>query len=130
MKCTGAGKQTELEFAYSLRDRGQGGCCGPLVSLRLRGSALKEITAALDCFSATHVLSRAEQGAGKYEMCAGHWYDVSLVLGAAGEAHSNSVWESFKTSLFVMTSKGAGWDYKEMYNRFTSVYRDKLAGNH
>lgn len=128
MKCAGVGSQTELEFMYSLWARGNA-CRGPLVSLRLRGHALEQITAALSHLDATDILDRASVGPDKYEMCAAHWYDVSLAVGAMAEAYSKPEWESFKTSIFIMTSKGAEWDYREMYNRFTSFYRAKLAGN-
>lgn len=128
MRCTGVGKQTELEFAYSLRNR-TNECRGPLVKLRLQEPALGRISSALDCFDAGHALSRAADPAGGYEMCAAHWYDVSMVVGAAGEAFQNATWESLKTSIFIMTSKGAGWDYREMFNRFTSFYQAKMAGN-
>lgn len=133
-RCTGVkGKQTELEFAYSLWSRNGNECRGPLVRLRLQGIAYEGIVAALDCVGVTDVLHAAavkelSDKGGSFQMCACHWVDVMTVVGGMGEAHKNPVWTTLKTSLFVMVSKAADWDWRELDNRFTSFHQAKLAG--
>lgn len=133
-QCTGIkGRQTELEFAYSLWSRTSNECRGPLVQLGLRGIAYKGIVAALDCVEAADVLRAAavkelsDEG-GSFQMCASHWFDLMTVVGGMAEAHEHSVWAQLKTSLFVMISRAAGWDYREVANRFTSFHQARLAG--
>lgn len=134
MTCKGvSGKQTELEFAYSLWSREGSECRGPLAKLTLRGHAFKGIVAALDCLDASRALiSRADgmvtAAGGRFEMCAAHWYDVAMVVGGMAEAHKQPVWQQLNTSLFIMISKAVGWDYREVMNRFTSFRQAKLAG--
>lgn len=129
-RCTGVeGKQTELEFAYSLWSRTGNECRGPLVKLGLQGIAYRGIVAALDCVGVTDVLRAAakelsDEG-GSFQMCACHWYDVMMVVGGMAEAHNNPVWAQLKDSLFVMISRAAGWDYREVANRFTSFHQAK-----
>lgn len=127
MKCTGEDKQTPHGFMRAMWNR-RSECCGPLVDLRIKSSSVAQMATALDVVEASHVLSQADQGDGSYIMCAAHWYDVSLVIGGAGEAYENDVWKTLRTTLFAMTSLSAGWDYREMSNRFASFYRAKTGG--
>lgn len=134
MRCSGvSGKQTELEFVYSLWSKESNECRGPLAKLRLQGYAYREVMAALDCVSARDVLEARTVGeitadGGWFEMCAGHWYDVAMVVGGMAEPFQRPHWETLKTSLFILISRASGWDYREMLNRFTSFYQAKLAG--
>lgn len=133
-RCTGVThKQTELEYAYSLWSREGSACRGPLIKLRLRGFAYEEISAALSRVGAADVLRSTateeltEEG-GHFQMCAAHWFDVAGVLGGMAEAHENPVWDKLNSSLFMLTSRSAGWDFREMQNRLTSFKQAKLAG--
>lgn len=127
MKCTGEDDQTEQEFMHSMWSR-KSECCGPLVPLRMKPSSVAQITTALDVVDATRVLSQADRGDGSYVMCAAHWYDVAMVINGVGEAYENELWKSLKTSLFIIVSRTAGWDHREMFNRFSSFYRAKTGG--
>lgn len=133
-RCTGVtGRQTELEYAYSLWSRTGNECRGPLVKLRLQGIAYRGIMEALDCVEASGVLRAAaaeglsDEG-GSFQLCSCHWYDLMMVVGGMAEAHKHPVWAQLKTSLFVMISRASGWDYREVANRFTSFHQARLAG--
>ena len=127
MKCVGEDDQTEQEFMHSMWSR-KSECCGALVPLRMKPSSVAEMSAALNVLDATRVLSQADRGDGSSVMCAAHWYDVAMVINGVGEAYENELWKSLKTSLFIIVSRTAGWDHREMFNRFASFYRTKTGG--
>ena len=124
MNCTGDDSRSPHEFMRGLWNR-KSECCGPLISLRPDSPSVAQMATALDVFNASAALSQADQGDGSYVRCAAHWYDIAMVVGSAGEAYQDDKWKALRTALFIMVSHTAGWDHKEMFNRFVSHYRMK-----
>lgn len=125
MGCSGTDGLTEQDFMQALWNRQRGGCCGPLISFNIPSSTVAEMVAALDAFNASHILAKADRGNGDYAQCAAHWYDVCYIVKGAANAYQHPPWKSLQNSLFILTSNAAGWDWRDMQNRWTTYFRAK-----
>lgn len=115
---------TELKLVQALRSRGGLDCYGPRVIIVFNKAAeviISDVPEVLvqilddNCVGAI----TAEGIDQAYALCAGHWLDITTMLGLIGMESEVFVYEELSGTIFSSICKFLKLDYKELLNYIT-----------